>query len=74
LWSYVQSYQQGEANPRPNWRIVRESPCTATRDGDGGLGIITMFNGRHLGAAGYHAMLAAQADMVRGALPFPDRA
>jgi L-2-hydroxycarboxylate dehydrogenase (NAD+) len=85
LRSYVQSYQKGETNPRPEWRIVRESPSTATLDGDGGLGIIlapkamrlaidkaktagvgiiTMYNGRHLGAAGYHAMLAAQADMV----------
>ena len=77
--------QRDAINPRPQWRIVRESPSTATIDGDGGLGIIlgpkamqiaidkartagvgivTMFNGRHLGAAGYHAMLAAQADMV----------
>jgi len=85
LRSYVQSYRAGEINPRPTWRIVRESPSTATIDGDGGLGIIlgpkamrlaidkaraagvgivTMYNGRHLGAAGYHAMLAAQADMV----------
>lgn len=29
-----------------------------------GVGVVTMYNGRHLGAAGYHAMLAAQADMV----------
>jgi L-2-hydroxycarboxylate dehydrogenase (NAD+) len=85
LRSYVQSYQKGDYNPRPNWRIVRESPSTATIDGDGGLGIIlgpkamriaidkaktagvgivTMYNGRHLGAVGYHAMLAAQEDMV----------
>ncbi|MGE3536686.1 MAG: Ldh family oxidoreductase [Candidatus Tectimicrobiota bacterium] len=85
LRSYVQSYQKGDYNPRPNMRIVRESPSTATIDGDGGLGIIlgpkamriaiekaknvgmgvvTMFNGRHLGAIGYHAMLAAQEDMV----------
>jgi LDH2 family malate/lactate/ureidoglycolate dehydrogenase len=85
LRSYVQGYRQGDINPRPQWRVVRESPSTATIDGDGGLGIIlgpkamrlaidkaqaagvgivTMYNGRHLGAAGYHAMLAAQADMV----------
>jgi LDH2 family malate/lactate/ureidoglycolate dehydrogenase len=64
---------------------VRESPSTATIDGDGGLGIIlgpkamriaidkaktvgvgivTMYNGRHLGAVGHHAMLAAKEDMV----------
>jgi len=85
LRSYVQSYQKGDYNPRPNWRIVRESPSTATIDGDGGLGIIlgpkamriaidkaktvgvgivTMYNGRHLGAVGHHAMLAAKEDMV----------
>jgi LDH2 family malate/lactate/ureidoglycolate dehydrogenase len=29
-----------------------------------GVGIVTMYNGRHLGAVGYHAMLAAQEDMV----------
>src|SRR5712692_313163 len=40
LRSYVQSYQKGDYNPRPNWRIVRESPSTATIDGDGGLGVI----------------------------------
>ena len=85
LRTYVQSYQKGDYNPRPNWRIVRESPSTATIDGDGGLGIIlgpkamriaidkaktagvgivTMYNGRHLGAVGHHAMLAAKEDMV----------
>src|SRR5947208_7954060 len=85
LRSYVQSYQRGDYNPRPNWRIVRESPSTATIDGDGGLGVIlgpkamriaidkakavgvgivTMYNGRHLGAVGHHAMLAAKEDMV----------
>jgi L-2-hydroxycarboxylate dehydrogenase (NAD+) len=85
LRSYVQSYQKGDYNPRPNWRIVRESPSTATIDADGGLGVIlgpkamriaidkakavgvgvvTMYNGRHLGAIGHHAMLAAQEDMV----------
>ncbi|MDP6715886.1 MAG: Ldh family oxidoreductase, partial [SAR202 cluster bacterium] len=29
-----------EINPRPDWRIVRESPGTAVIDGDRGLGII----------------------------------
>ena len=36
---YVQDYGQGSVNPRPNWRIVRESPGTATVDADRGLGI-----------------------------------
>lgn len=40
LRSYVERYQKGDYNPRPNWRIVREAPSTATIDGDHGLGII----------------------------------
>jgi L-2-hydroxycarboxylate dehydrogenase (NAD+) len=40
LRTYVQRYQQGDYNPRPNWRIMREAPSTATIDGDNGLGII----------------------------------
>ncbi len=82
---YVRGYQEGEINPRPNWRIVHESPSTATIEADRGLGVIlgpkamhiamdkaravgvgivTMNNGRHLGAVGHHAMLAAKEDMV----------
>lgn len=85
LRAYVQRYQNGDYNPRPNWRIVRESPGTANIDGDNGLGIIlgpkamqiaidkakttgvgivTMYNSHHLGGIGYHAMLAAQNDMI----------
>ena len=41
---YVELYNQGALNPRPNWRIVKESPGTATIDADQGLGIIL---GRH---------------------------
>ena len=37
---YVESYQEGILNARPQWRIERESPATATIDGDRGLGII----------------------------------
>jgi L-2-hydroxycarboxylate dehydrogenase (NAD+) len=40
LRGYVRDYQQGQTNPHPNWRIVRESPSTATIDCDRGLGII----------------------------------
>ncbi len=40
LRAYVQRYQAGELNPKPNWRIIRESPSTATIDADLGLGII----------------------------------
>ena len=40
LRSYVKAYQEGNINPRPSWRIERESPATAVIDGDQGLGII----------------------------------
>ena len=37
---YLQQYRQGILNPKPQWRIVREFPGTATIDGDRGLGMI----------------------------------
>ena len=40
LARYVERYQNDIMNPRPNWRIVRETPATATIDADRGLGII----------------------------------
>lgn len=40
LRSYVNGYQDGSLNPRPNWRIIRETPATANIDSDRGLGII----------------------------------
>ena len=40
LRSYVAGYQEGSINPRPDWRVVRETPSTATIDSDRGLGII----------------------------------
>ena len=40
LRRYVAQYNDGTLNPRPNWRIIREGPGTATIDGDGGLGVI----------------------------------
>ncbi|MFC1957496.1 Ldh family oxidoreductase [Chloroflexota bacterium] len=85
LRKYVQSYQQEETKANPQWRILRESPSTASIDCDTGLGIIiapkameiaiekakkvgigmvTMNNGRHLGMASYHAMLALKHDMI----------
>ena len=42
LRAYVQGYNGGTLNPRPNWRIVRETPATATIDSDEGLGIIVV--------------------------------
>src|ERR671915_7802 len=35
---YLNTVRQGRTNPRPNIRIVQETPSTATVDGDGGLG------------------------------------
>ena len=40
LKSYITGYQNGQINPRPDWKIVRESPSTATIDSDRGLGTI----------------------------------
>lgn len=37
---YVSLYRSGALNPRPNWRVVRETPGTATIDADGGLSVI----------------------------------
>ncbi len=40
LKSYITGYQEGSINPRPNWKIIRETPSTATIDSDKGLGTI----------------------------------
>ena len=82
---YIGEYNSGEINPRPDWRVVRETPATANIDSDRGLGIIicpkamdiaidkarntgvgmvTISNGRHMGMASYHAMLALKHDMI----------
>ena len=37
---YVKQYNDGVLNPRPNVKVVRESPGTAVLDADRGLGII----------------------------------
>ncbi|MDA1189890.1 MAG: Ldh family oxidoreductase [Chloroflexi bacterium] len=37
---YVKQYQDGELNPRPNIKTIKETPGTASLDGDRGLGII----------------------------------
>ncbi|GAF92128.1 unnamed protein product, partial [marine sediment metagenome] len=36
--SYALGFRQGLVNPRPNIRVVHETPSTALVDGDGGLG------------------------------------
>ncbi len=85
LREYVRQYREGQTNPTPQIRILRETPATANIDSDRGLGIIitpkamdiaiekarkvgvgmvTIRNGRHLGMASYHAMLALKHDMI----------
>ncbi|HSU17564.1 Ldh family oxidoreductase [Longimicrobium sp.] len=40
LPQYHEMFEQGRINPRPNIHAVRESPATATVDGDNGLGLV----------------------------------
>lgn len=40
LRKYVEFMNEGLINPKPNIRILRERPATATLDGDNGLGLI----------------------------------
>ena len=40
LKSYIQGYQEGSINPQPDWKVIRETPSTATVDSDRGLGTI----------------------------------
>jgi LDH2 family malate/lactate/ureidoglycolate dehydrogenase len=37
---YVQMFEAGRLNPRPNVRVLRSSASTATVDGDNGLGLV----------------------------------
>ncbi len=40
LAQYVEMFERGWINPRPEIRVVRETPSTATVDGDNGLGLV----------------------------------
>ncbi|MDB5119467.1 MAG: Ldh family oxidoreductase [Sphingobacteriales bacterium] len=40
LSGYVRLWQKNRINPKPNIRIVHETPTTATIDGDAGLGLV----------------------------------
>ncbi|GAA4433459.1 Ldh family oxidoreductase [Pontibacter saemangeumensis] len=40
LSGYVRLWEAGRINPKPNMRIVHETPSTATVDGDAGLGLV----------------------------------
>lgn len=85
LIGYVRLWENGRVNPKPNVRIVHETPSTAVVDGDAGLGLVvapkameiamekakiagtgwvSVKNSNHYGIAGYHAMMAAEQDMI----------
>src|SRR5215471_7718734 len=40
LRAYVRDYKAGKLDPRPGWRVVRESPATAVIDAERRLGIM----------------------------------
>lgn len=40
LRAYVRDYKAGKLDPKPGWRIVRESPATAVIDAEKRLGVI----------------------------------
>lgn len=40
LSGYVRLWENGRVNPRPNLKIVHETPSTAVVDGDSGLGLV----------------------------------
>src|SRR5256885_8810036 len=40
LRAYVRDYKAGKLDPRPGWRVVRESPGTAVIDAERRLGIM----------------------------------
>jgi L-2-hydroxycarboxylate dehydrogenase (NAD+) len=47
LHSYYDMLAFGGINPRPNVRVVRETPSTGTVDGDNGLGLVVGPWARH---------------------------
>lgn len=48
---YCNSFETGHANPRPNIRLVQETPATAVLDGDGTLGYLPMVKATELAIA-----------------------
>ncbi len=40
LAGYVRLYDHGRLNPKPNIRLIHETPSTGTVDGDAGLGLV----------------------------------
>ncbi|HEX6030093.1 MAG TPA: Ldh family oxidoreductase, partial [Tepidiformaceae bacterium] len=82
---YVAWLRSGAINPKPEWRISRDSRAVVTIDCDKGLGLVVgpramdvaierardygvatvvADNGGHYGAAGYHAYMALEHDMI----------
>ncbi len=82
---YAPGFESGAVNPRPEIKLLRETPVSAAWDGDGGfgplisqkamasciekaqaagIGMVTVANGRHFGAAGYYAEMAAAHDLI----------
>ena len=82
---YAPGFERGIVNPRPEVKVLRESPVAAAWDADGGFGVVvgqqamsaaiaraeatgmgmvTVTNGRHFGAAGYYAHMAARRDLI----------
>ena len=41
LAGYVRLYEKGRVNPKPNLKIVHETPSTGVVDGDAGLGLVS---------------------------------
>src|SRR5829696_5327088 len=85
LMLYEEALGLEQLNPRPNPRVVRETPVTALLDGDAGLGhvsasmgmrlaidkarsagvgIVSVFNSTHFGAAGYYAAMASRRGLL----------
>ncbi|MFQ5933379.1 MAG: Ldh family oxidoreductase [Dehalococcoidia bacterium] len=46
--AYAGGLRSGLVNPRPNWRIVTETPTTALVDGDEGLGLVVAYRAMEL--------------------------
>jgi len=85
LMLYEEALGLEQLNPKPNPRVVRETPVTALLDGDAGLGhvsasmgmrlaidkarsagvgIVSVFNSTHFGAAGYYAAMASRRGLL----------
>jgi LDH2 family malate/lactate/ureidoglycolate dehydrogenase len=59
LRTYSDMLSLGRINPRPNVRIVRELPATATVDGDNGLGLVVAPRANEIAMAKAEAVGAA---------------